>query len=158
LSDASLLFLAFGIGFAAGLRSLTAPAAVSWAAYLGSLNLWGSSLAFMASGIAVTILSTLAVVEYVTDKLPTTPSRTTLGPLMARIVMGAFTGACLAISAGQALLTGAIPGAIGGLTGAFAGYEGRRRLVQTLKVKDAPIALLEDLLAIGLACLILFRR
>jgi uncharacterized membrane protein len=156
VSDPSLLLLAFGIGFVAGLRSLTAPAAVSWAAYLGALNLRGSSLGFMASGIAVTILSTLAVVEYVVDKLPTTPSRTTPGPLMARIVMGGFAGACLAVSAGQSPWVGAVPGGIGGLIGAFAGYEGRRRLVQSLKLKDAPIALLEDLVAIGLAWLVVF--
>jgi uncharacterized membrane protein len=158
MSDSSLLLAAFGIGFVAGLRTMTAPAAVSWAACFGWLNLRESSLWFMASGIAVAILSTLAVVEYITDKLPTTPSRTAPGPLVGRIIMGGFAGVCLALSAGQSFLTGAIPGAIGGLVGAFGGYEGRKRLVQVLKVKDAPVALLEDLIAIGLACLIVFRR
>jgi uncharacterized membrane protein len=34
-----MLLLAFLIGFFAGLRSLTAPAATAWAAYLGWLKL-----------------------------------------------------------------------------------------------------------------------
>jgi uncharacterized membrane protein len=158
MTNTSLLLAAFGIGFVAGLRTMTAPAAVSWAAYLGWLNLRESSLWFMASGIAVTIVSTLAVVEYIVDKLPTTPSRTLLGPLAGRIIMGGFAGACLAVSAGQSFVIGAIPGTIGALVGTYGGYEGRKRLVQALKVKDAPIAILEDLIAIGLACLIVFQR
>lgn len=55
--------LAGGIGIVAGLRSLTAPAAVSWAAHLGWLNLRGSSLSFMGSTLAVAIFSILAIGE-----------------------------------------------------------------------------------------------
>jgi uncharacterized membrane protein len=39
--------LAFGVGVAAGLRSLSPPAVVAWAAHLGWLNLHNSPLAFM---------------------------------------------------------------------------------------------------------------
>jgi uncharacterized membrane protein len=40
--------LALGVGVAAaGLRSLTPPAVVAWAAHLGWLNLNNSALAFM---------------------------------------------------------------------------------------------------------------
>jgi hypothetical protein len=42
------LFLAFGIGVVAGLRSMTAPAIVAWAAHLGWISLSGSHLAFMS--------------------------------------------------------------------------------------------------------------
>ncbi|HSX73152.1 MAG TPA: DUF4126 domain-containing protein, partial [Shinella sp.] len=35
------------IGIVAGLRAMTAPAAVSWAAYLGWIDLTQSALAFM---------------------------------------------------------------------------------------------------------------
>jgi uncharacterized membrane protein len=35
MNQNGVLALALGIGFVAGLRSLTAPAAVSWAAHLG---------------------------------------------------------------------------------------------------------------------------
>jgi uncharacterized membrane protein len=144
------LALAFGIGIVAGLRSLTAPAVVSWAAYLGWLNLQGSPLAFMGSIAAVAIFSLLALVEYVADLLPKTPNRTTPVPLIARILMGSLSGACLCASAGQSLLAGAVLGGIGGVIGAFAGYQARTRLVNGLKVKDIFIAIPEDLVAIGL--------
>ncbi len=67
---------ALGIGVAAGLRSLTPPAVVAWAAHLGWLNLNDSPLAFMGSIIAVVIFSLLAVIELIVDLLPSTPKRT----------------------------------------------------------------------------------
>ena len=152
------LALAFGIGFVAGLRSLTAPAAVSWAAHLGWLDLQNSRLGFIGSTLAVVVLSLAALFEYVADLLPTTPRRTLPGPLIGRMVLGGFSGACLMVSAGQSWLVGAIAGAIGGLVGAFAGYEARRRLVRGLKVKDMLIAIPEDVVAIVLAYLIVARR
>jgi uncharacterized membrane protein len=148
---------AIGIGIVAGLRSLTAPAAVSWAACLGWLDLHGSPLAFMGSKVAVVILSLAAVAEYIADKLPRTPSRTRPGSLIGRIVMGALAGACLTVSVGQSLVAGAVLGGIGAAIGTFGGYEVRRRLVSGLKVKDVVIAIPEDLIAIGLAYLLVFR-
>jgi uncharacterized membrane protein len=150
--------LAFGIGVVAGLRSLTAPAAVSWAAHLGWLDLHDSSLAFMGSTVAVAIFSLLALAEYVADLLPTTPRRTTPGPLMARIVMGGLSGACLCISGGRSVLLGTVLGGLGAVIGAFAGYEARARLVQALRVKDRVIAISEDVVAIVLAWLFVSWR
>jgi uncharacterized membrane protein len=150
--------LVVGIGIVAGLRSLTAPAMVSWAAYLGWLNLGGSALAFMGSLAAVVIFSLLAIVEFVGDVLPTTPSRTAPAPLIARIVMGGLSGACLCAAAGQSLLAGAVLGGIGGIVGAFAGYQARMRLVRGLGVKDIFIAIPEDLVAIGFAYLFVSLR
>jgi uncharacterized membrane protein len=149
---------AAGIGLVAGLRSLTAPAAVSWASHLGWLNLHGSPLAFMGSPVAVAIFSPLAIAELVGDILPKTPSRTAAGPLVARIVMGGLTGACLYASANQALLAGAVLGGIGAVVGAFGGYQARTRLVNRLRVKDLFIAIPEDLVAIGLAYLLVSPR
>jgi uncharacterized membrane protein len=146
--------LAVGIGFVAGLRSLTAPAAVSWAASLGWLDLHGSPLAFMGSRVAAVIFSALAILEYVADLLPTTPRRTLPGPLIARIVMGGLSGACLCVSAGRSMLLGGILGGLGGVIGAFAGYHARRYLVQALKVKDRVIAVSEDIVAVVLAWLL----
>ena len=151
------LLLAFAIGFVAGLRTMTAPAAVSWAGYLGWLDLHGSALSFMGSGIAVTIFSTLAVVEYITDLLPSTPNRTATGPLFARVLMGGLAGAALSLSGQQELFAGAIAGGAGAVAGAFAGYQARKRLVSGLKVKDALVAIPEDLVAIVMAFLIVSR-
>jgi uncharacterized membrane protein len=152
-----LFVFAFGIGLAAGLRSLTPPAVVAWAAHLGWLNLNNSPLAFMGSIITVVIFSLLAVVELVGDLRPTTPKRTAPMPLGARILMGGLCGACLCAASNQSLSIGAILGAVGGVIGAFAGYEIRRRLVAALHVKDIFVALLEDLVAIGLGCFFVSR-
>ena len=67
-----LMLLAVGIGFVAGLRSLTAPALVSWAALLGWLPLRGTGLSFMSSAITVAVFSLLAILELIGDLLPQT--------------------------------------------------------------------------------------
>ena len=149
--------LALGIGFAAGLRSLTPPAVVAWAAHLGWLNLSNTALAFMGSIIAVIVFSLLALFELFADLQPSTPKRTAPVPLGARILTGALCGACICAATNQSLVIGAILGGVGGIIGAFAGYEIRRRLVTALNVKDLFIALLEDLVTIGLACLFVSR-
>ena len=148
---------AFGIGFTAGLRSLTPPAVVAWAAHLGWLNLNNSPLAFMGSTITVVIFSLLAVFELIGDLRPSTPKRTAPVPLIARILMGGLCGACICAAGTQSLVIGAILGAVGGVIGAFAGYETRRNLVTGLKIKDNVIAVLEDLITIGLACFFVSR-
>ena len=151
------LALAFGIGVVAGLRALTAPAAVAWAAHLGWLNLHDSPLAFMASTWAAVLFSALAIFELVGDLLPTTPSRTAPAPLAARIISGGFCGACVCVAANQSLFVGAALGGIGAVAGAFAGYAIRKRLVTGLNVKDIFIAIPEDLIAIGLAWFLVTR-
>ena len=152
-----VLLFALGIGIVAGLRAMTAPAVVAWAAHLGWLNLSGSYFAFMGSKWAVAIFTLAALGELVTDQLPKTPARTTAGPLTARIVMGALTGACLAVAGGASLMVGALLGAIGAVIGTFAGYKTRVGLVKNLGVPDFAIAIPEDIVAIGLA-LLLVRR
>jgi uncharacterized membrane protein len=148
---------ALGIGVVAGLRSLTPPAVVAWAAHLGWLNLSNSLLAFMGSIIAVGIFSLLAVFELIVDLLPSTPKRTAPAPLTARILMGGLCGACVCAASNQSFILGAILGALGGVIGAFAGYEVRRKLVATLNIKDLFIALLEDLAMFGAAYFVVTR-
>ena len=147
-----ILLFAFGIGFVAGLRALTAPAVVAWAAHFGCLNLSGSRLAFMGSIVTGIIFSVAAIGELIGDKMPQTPKRTAVFPLLARVATGALCGACLFAAAGQSLGPGAGAGGIGGLIGTFAGYQLRTRLVSSLHVKDSVIAVCEDIVAIALAC------
>jgi len=157
MSSGVTLLLAFCIGIVAGLRSLTAPAVVAWAAHLGWMNLSASPLAFMASAWAVGILTLLALVELVTDQLPKTPARTSAVPLAARIVTGMLSGACVGIAGGGLLWPGALLGAVGGIAGAFGGYHARVGLVRGLHVPDFAIAIPEDLIAIGFGLLIVSR-
>src|SRR5947207_10281583 len=149
--------LAIGIGIVAGLRSLTAPAVVAWGAHLAWLNLHGPPLGFMGSTTAVAIFSLLAIGELVADKLPKTPKRTALAPLLARIITGGLCGASLWAAAGQSLLGGALLGGTGGVIGAFVGYEIRRRIVNNLHIKDIFVAICEDLVAIALACFLVWH-
>lgn len=152
-----VLLLAFCIGVSGGLRSMTAPAAVAWAAHWQWLHLAGSPLAFMASRWALIIFTAFALMEFVADLLPKTPARTSAFPLIARIVIGFFTGASLAITASSALIFGGLAGILGALAGAFAGYHLRKNLVQRLRLQDAMVAIPEDFVAIGLAWLAVSR-
>jgi len=148
---------AFGIGVVAGLRSLMAPAAIAWAAHLGWLHLQGTSLGFMGSKAAVVTFSLLAIGELIGDKLPRVPKRTAAAPLLARIVTGGLSGACLCASANQSLGIGMLLGAVGAVIGAFGGYHVRKYLVNQLKLPDLIIALLEDLIAIALVLFLVLR-
>jgi uncharacterized membrane protein len=150
-----ILILALGIGIVAGLRSLTAPAVVAWAAHLNWLNLHGSPLAFMGSTVTVAIFSLLAIGELIADKTPIISKRTAPAPLMARVVTGGLCGACLCAAAGKSLLAGALIGGIGGFVGAFLGYGIRTRL--DLHVKDLAVAVCEDVVAVGLALFLVSR-
>ena len=141
--------LAFGIGIVAGLRSMTAPATVSWAAYLNWINLHASRLVFLGSVWTVVALSLLALVELVVDKLPGTGSRTAPGPLVARLVTGGFSGFALCTAGNQTAAIGAILGAIGALAGAFGGYHARRFLTVGQGAPDYLIAVAEDIIAIA---------
>jgi uncharacterized membrane protein len=150
-----IFVFALGIGIVAGLRSLAAPAVVAWGAHLSWLNLHGSPLAFMESTTAVAVFSLLAIGELIADKLPMIPKRTAPAPLMARLVTGALCGACLCAAAGKSLLAGALLGGIGGIVGSYLGYGIRRRV--DLHIKDAVVAVCEDVVAVGLALFLVSR-
>ena len=152
-----LFALAIGIGIVAGLRAMTAPALVSWAAHCGWRSLQGTALAFIGSTAAVVVFSLAAIGEIINDKLPKTPARTAPPSFIIRIVMGGFTGACLYLSAGQSGLAGPLLGAVGAVIGTLGGYQARMRLVRGLSVKDIFVAIPEDLLAIGLAYFLVSR-
>jgi uncharacterized membrane protein len=157
MSPTQVLLLALLIGVVSGLRSVTAPAVVAWAAHRNWLHLHNTALSFMASTAAVVIFTLLAVAELVADKLPFTPIRLKPPGLIARVLLGGLSGAGVAGSGAQSLVVGAVLGAVGGVAGAFAGYQARARLVKALKVPDLVIALLEDAVAIGGGLLIVSR-
>jgi uncharacterized membrane protein len=104
--------LAFLIGVIAGLRSLTAPAVLSWAASPGWLHLENTGLAFLAYARTRYLLSVLAVVELVADKLPKTPSRKAPASFAARLVTGGLCGA--AFGAASPPLIGEVLAGVGG--------------------------------------------
>jgi len=148
--------LAFLIGIMAGLRSMTAPAAVSWAARLGWLHVENTWLAFLGFSATPYILSVLAVGELIADRLPQTPSRKAPVGFVARLVSGALCGAAIGAT-NRALIGGLVAGVIGAIAGTLGGYEFRSRLTKAIGGKDLPIALLEDAIAICGSFLIVSR-
>lgn len=149
MSSNLILALAFGIGVVAGLRALTAPATVSWAAHLGWIQLAGSHLSWMSSIITAVIFALLAIAEIVNDKLPKTPPRTAPPSIVIRCVMGGFAAATLSAGIGGTIWVGALLGIVGALVGTFGGYYVRTGLVKALHSPDFVIALLEDAVAVG---------
>lgn len=133
------------IGIVAGLRAMTAPAAVSWAAYLGWIDLSQSPLAFMGYSWTPWIFSLLAIAELVNDKLPNTPSRKVPPQFAARVIMGGLAGASLG-AAGGMLIVGLIAGVIGAVIGTYGGAAMRGRLSGKFG-RDLPAALIEDAVA-----------
>jgi uncharacterized membrane protein len=148
----TVYLLALLIGVVAGLRTMTAPALVSWAVHLGWLDLSGTWLAFFGNFWVRWILTLLALVELVTDQLPSTPSRTVPVQFGARIVTGALSGAAIGTSGGS-MIGGLVAGIIGAVIGTLGGREFRARLAKTFG-SDSPAAFIEDAVAIGGALLI----
>jgi len=148
-----LLLQIFVLGMAAGLRSLTPPAITAWASQHRHA-LAQSWLGFMTLPVTAYILTALALVELVTDKLPFTPSRLKPGPFSGRMLSGALCGATLAATAQQSILLGALVGVAGGVAGSFAGYQARHTLVTKLKMPDFGVAIVEDVIAIAASILV----
>lgn len=69
-------------------------------------------------------------------------------PFAARVVTGALCGAALGAPS-QALIGGIVAGVVGAVAGTMGGYEARTRLVKAMGGKDLPIALIEDVVAVG---------
>jgi uncharacterized membrane protein len=137
------------VGVVAGLRAVTAPAIVAWAAWLGAIPVAGTWAGFFASPWAVLVFSVLALGEFVTDQLPSTPSRKVPPQFGARLVSGGLCGAALGATAGATLL-GLVAGVAGAVLGTLGGAEARARLAAGFG-RDRPAAFLEDAVAILLA-------
>ena len=135
------------IGLVAGLRSMTAPAAISWASRAGWLDAGSTPLAFFGYAFTPWVFTALALGELVIDQLPTTPSRTESMPFGTRIVVGALCGGAIGASGG-ALVTGLVAGIVGATLGTLGGHALRARLAAAFG-RDRPAALIEDAVAIG---------
>jgi uncharacterized membrane protein len=148
----TLFLLAFLIGAVAGLRTMTAPAAVAWAAHLGWLDLSASPLAFLGWTATPWVFTVLALVEFVADQLPSTPNRTVPMQFGARLVSGALSGAAIGAAGGN-LWVGAALGVVGAVIGTLGGRAGRGALADAFG-QDRPAAFIEDAVAIAAAVLI----
>jgi len=148
----SAYVLALAIGIVAGSRAMTAPAAVSWAAHLGIIDLTQSWAAFLGYAFTPWIFTAFALGELVTDQLPSTPSRTVPVQFGARLMTGGLSGSAIGASFGQCV-AGGLAGIVGAVIGTLGGRALRGKLAAAFG-RDAPAAFLEDAAAIGGALLI----
>jgi len=134
------LLLALALGFAAGLRALTPPAAVA--------------LAYGGLGWKI-VAALAALVELVFDALPIAPSRTGLRGLVARLASGAVCGGIVASEHAASAVAGAAIAAVAALAGTYGGHAARLRAIAA--IGGIPAALAEDVVAIGLAAVAVTR-
>ena len=134
------------LGVVAGLRAVMAPAAVSWAAFLGVFNLSGNWLAFLGYRWTPWVFSIAAIGELVTDQLASTPSRKVFVQFATRIVLGGLSGAVVGIPSGSWAGT-AIVGIVGAIVGTLGGASVRSRMARYFR-RDRPAALIEDAVAL----------
>jgi uncharacterized membrane protein len=146
---------AIGLGAISGLRSLSGPAFVSRAASRDHLDLEGTPFAFLGSPRLSKALILMELGELVGDKLPMTPSRTSLPPLLGRAVSGAVVGAAVFVSEGRRAATGAALGSSAAIIAAFAGERLRALAVEKTGFPDPVVALAGDatVLLVGLRSL-----
>ena len=135
------------LGVVAGLRSMTAPAAVSWGARAGRLHLEGTPFGFFHSTVAFWILAIAAIGEILNDKAPWTPSRKAPPSFVFRVVSGAVSGAAAGASGGS-MIGGLLAGGVGAVVGTLGGHRARAAMARAFG-RDLPAALLEDAVAVG---------
>ena len=132
--------------------AVTPVAAVSWAAALGMMNLGHTPLGFLGAPTAPWIISAIALVELITDKLPKTPSRTAAIQFGARLLTGGLAGAAVGVPWG-AVMVGIPVGMAGAVLGTFGGAAARGALARAFG-RDLPAALVEDFVAIAGAAIV----
>jgi uncharacterized membrane protein len=107
----------------------------------------GTWLAFLGHAVTPWVLTLLALGEFVTDQLPSTPSRTVPVQFVTRLFTGALCGAALGVAAGSSA-GGAVAGVLGAVAGTFGGRALRSWLATSFG-RDRPAAFTEDALAVA---------
>ena len=141
------------LGAMTGLRTMTPIAVLCWFAYVHDLHLRHTWAFWAAQLVTAIVFTVLAVGELIADKLPQTPSRLAFFPLAARVIFGGLVGAIAATGLRGPAPEGILLGALCALAGAFIGYHLRLGLKRQFGWPDLPIALAEDVFAIGLSIL-----
>ncbi|HEX6606134.1 MAG TPA: DUF4126 family protein [Chloroflexia bacterium] len=142
--------LAAGLGWLAGMRSASAPAAFSYRVARHPAALRGTPFAPLASSRVRTLLTLSALGEFVVDKLPITPSRTDPGPLAGRVGSGALVGAAAFAAHGRPALIGAAIGGGAAFLSTHTLYRLRVAASDNLGIPNLAAGLLEDVAAVAL--------
>lgn len=137
----------FGLGFVAGMRNMTACAALAWAASKGRTR---GSLIPGGPG-ARTVATAAAVAEMAGDKMPFAPDRRIPPSFAFRLAIGAVGGWALA-DRQSSPRTGAVAGMAGAIAGTLIGRAARGPDSRTSAGREK--GLMEDAAAVGLAVLV----
>ena len=142
---------AAALGAAAGMRSMTAPAALAHVLSRRLASPAAQPARALASRRVAGGLALAAAGEYVGDKMPFAPDRTAVFPLVGRLGSGALVGAAVAVARRESPWLGAAVGAGAAGAAAFAMLRVRLAVPRALGLPDLPVALAEDALALSLA-------
>lgn len=143
------------LGVVTGMRSMTAIAALCWAAWLGWVPLHGPGM-WIGYLLAAIVFTICGLGEYVVDTLPRTPRRTSLGPALARLVIAALVGSFVARAIDEPVAGGILFCCAGAVIGTWGGFFVRMTVARIFR-RDLPAALLESASAITFAVLALVR-
>ena len=151
-SFAAVLAIAFALGVVSGMRSFLAIAVVS-------VTLWrrpevpppiGPAI-WLAIPLVAVVLALCALAELVADKFPRIGARIAPGPLVARMITGALSGAAVAQVAHVDGWKGGLVGAAGAIVGAFGFYHLRQRVDRVTGIRDPYTGAAEDVIALAIA-------
>lgn len=145
------------LGVSTGLRSFTPLAVAAWFAKSGKLPVTGTWAAWIRHPAAVGLLTAAAAGEYVADKLPKTPNRTSPVPLIGRLTLGGVVGAVVATALKRPLVGGIALGALGAAAGTYGGFYLRKGLTKGAGLNDRPVAIAGDSVAVAMAIRSLWR-
>lgn len=128
-----------GAGLIAGLRSVSAPAAVSAAL----------TEEFALAAQLAPVLRVMAGGEMLIDKMPFMPARTAPVALAGRALLGAVAGVALAAAYRRSLLAGALLAGGTAILSSYIGLALRSSAVERLGLPDPLVALAEDALVVA---------
>jgi uncharacterized membrane protein len=144
------------LGFATGLRSQVPVALLAVESQRGRFDPGGGRLARRFGSTEGVLGAVVACAgELVADKLPVTPARTTIGPFLQRLATGGTVGAAVHYDAGRPRALGALLGAAGAGTGAYAGSRARVLAADRTGLPGPLLGAAEDLVTFGLALAVL---
>lgn len=145
------------LGVSAGLRSFTPMAVVAWFARMGKLPVTGTWASWVRHPASVGLFTAAALGEYIGDKLPNTPNRTSPLALIGRVAIGGMVGAIVAAAFRRPIERGVAMGVVGALAGTYGGFWLRKGLTTGAGLPDLPVALSGDGAAVAIAVRSLLR-
>jgi uncharacterized membrane protein len=143
-----------GLALVSGMRTTAAISALSsYLATTPSPVLNGFPFGFLQKKYVSVILKALVLAELAADKSPAAPNRIEKNGLIARGLVGAFTGAALYKSRNGSALAGAFFGGTIAVAATYGSFYLRKKVVGSTNVDDPTVGGLEDIVALQTASL-----